>query len=133
MTVIVDASTVTAALIDHRPDGRWAEQLLDDDLAAPHLLPAEVTSVLRQAELAGDISADIASLAHADLADLRIELVSYEPVADRIWELRHNVTAYDAWYVAVAELIDSPLATLDRRLVGSPGPTCEFRTPSDQV
>jgi predicted nucleic acid-binding protein len=72
---------------------------------------------------------NIASLAHADLLDLRIELVSYDMVASLNWEFRRNVTAYDAWYVAVAELLDGPLATLDQRLVSSSGPTCRFRTP----
>lgn len=129
MTVVVDASAVVAALVDSGPDGQWAEALLTDDLAAPHLLPVEVASVLRRAVHAGDITDDIASLAHADLADLGVALVAYEPVAARAWELRRNLTAYDAWYVAVAELLDAPLATLDQRLARSSGPTCSFRTP----
>lgn len=128
MTVVIDASAVVAALVDSGPDGRWAETLLTSELAAPHLLPVEVANVLRRAVGAGDISEDIASLAHADLLDLRVELVPYDIVAGRAWELRHNLSAYDAWYVAVAELLDVPLATLDQRLVGSPGPTCQFRT-----
>jgi predicted nucleic acid-binding protein len=130
MTVVVDASAIVAALIDTGPEGHWADELLGVDLAAPHLLPVEVTSVLRRASNAGDISDDVASLAHADLVDLRIELVPYDIVASRVWELRHNLSTYDAWYVAVAELLDAPLATLDRRLASSPGPRCPFRTPS---
>lgn len=131
MTTVIDASAVVAALVDSGRDGQWAETLLTSDLAAPHLLPVEVANVLRRAVNAGEITDDIASLAHADLLDLRIELVPYEMVAERIWELRHNLTAYDAWYVAVAELLGAPLATLDHRLVSAPGPTCNFRTPSD--
>jgi predicted nucleic acid-binding protein len=130
MTVVVDASAVVAALVDSGPNGRWAEALLTSDLAAPHLLPVEVANVLRRAVNAGEVSEDVASLAHADLLDLRIELVSYDTVAARTWELRHNLTAYDAWYVAVAELLDVPLATLDQRLASSPGPTCSFQTPT---
>jgi predicted nucleic acid-binding protein len=130
MTVVINASAVVAALVDSGPDGRWAETLLTSDLAAPHLLPVEVSNVLRRAVNAGEISDDIASLAHADLLDLRVELVSYDMVAERIWGLRHNLTTYDAWYVAVAELLDAPLATLDQRLVSAPGPTCSFRTPN---
>ena len=130
MTVVVDASAVVAALVDSGPNGRWAESLLASDLAAPHLLPVEVANVLRRAADAGEVTEDVASLAHADLLDLRIELVSYDTVAARTWELRHNLTAYDAWYVAVAELLDAPLATLDQRLVASPGPTCSFQTPT---
>jgi predicted nucleic acid-binding protein len=130
MTVVIDASTLVAALVDSGPDGQWAESLLTADLAAPHLLPVEVAHVLRRAVHAGEITDDIATLAHADLVDLRLALVAYETVADRAWELRHNLTPYDAWYVAVAELLDAPLATLDRRLVNLSGPTCEFRTPT---
>lgn len=131
MTIVIDASAVVAALVDSGPDGQWAETLLTSDLAAPHLLPVEVANVLRRAVNADEITDDIASLAHADLLDLRIELVPYEIVAVRSWQLRHNLTAYDAWYVAVAELLGAPLATLDQRLVGAPGPTCIFRTPGE--
>lgn len=130
MTVVIDASAVVAALVDSGPDGRWAEALLASDLAAPHLLAVEVANVLRRAVNAGEITDDVASLAHADLLDLRVELVTYDLVAARAWELRHNLSADDAWYVAVAELLDAPLATLDQRLAGSPGPTCSFRTPT---
>lgn len=128
MTLVVDASVVVAALVDSGPDGTWAEGLLTSDLAAPHLLPAEVASVLRRAVMAGDVTEDVAALAHADLLDLRIELVDYDTVGARIWELRHNLASYDAWYVGVAELLDAPLATLDHRLVAAPGPRCAFRT-----
>ncbi len=86
--------------------------------------------MLHRAVNAGEITDDIASLAHADLLDLRIELIPYEMVAVRSWELRPNLTAYDAWYVAVAELLGAPLATLEQRIVGAPGPTCSFRTPN---
>jgi predicted nucleic acid-binding protein len=131
MTVVIDASTLVAALVDSGPAGRWAETLLTADIAAPHLLPVEVANVLRRAVKSREITDDIASLAHADLLDLRVELVAYDVVAGRIWELRHSLTAYDAWYVAVAELLDAPLATLDRRLLNSPGPTCSFQAPPE--
>lgn len=130
-TLVIDASATVAALVDSGPDGRWAETLLTSDLTAPHLLPVEVANVLRRAVNAGDLTDDAAALAHADLLDLRIEFVPYDTVASRVWELRRNLSAYDAWYVAVAELLDAPLATLDQRLVRSPGPTCAFRTPSE--
>lgn len=130
MTLVVDASLVVAALADAGGDGRWAESLLAGDaLAAPHLMPVEAASILRRATLAGDISADVASLAHRDLLDLRVELFPYHPCAARAWELRDNVTCYDGWYVAVAELLDAPLATLDGRLANSPGPRCRFLLP----
>lgn len=130
MTRVVDASVVVAALLDDGPIGRWAEeQLLDGPLVAPHLMPVEVANILRRAVLAKEVSAELAALAHADLLALPVELVAYEPVASRIWELRASVTAYDAWYVAVAEALGSPLATLDRRLGRAAGPRCEFATP----
>ncbi|MBW3665485.1 MAG: type II toxin-antitoxin system VapC family toxin [Actinobacteria bacterium] len=129
MTLVVDASVVTSALIDAGPDGTWAEDLLaNDHVIAPHLMPAEVANILRRAALAGDVSVDVASLALADLLDLRIELFPFRPLAPRVWELRNTVTAYDAWYVALAESYDVPCATLDTRLAAAPGPLCTFRT-----
>lgn len=130
MTLVVDASVVVAALVDSGPAGRWAEgQLGSGPLAAPNLLPAEVANVLRRAELAGELSSDVASLAHRDLVDLPLDLYPYEPLADRIWELHRTVAANDAWYVALAEALDWPLATIDTRLATAPGPDCRFHTP----
>jgi predicted nucleic acid-binding protein len=127
VTLVVDASMVVAALVDSGADGRWAEPLLtSDSLAAPHLIMAEAANILRRSALAGAISAEQASLAHADLLDLRVELFPYAPFASRVWELRENVTCYDAWYVAIAEALNAPLATLDARLAKAPGPRCRF-------
>ena len=127
MTLVIDASMVVAALIDSGTDGRWAESLLtSDSLAAPHLLTAEASNILRRSALAGAISAEQASLAYSDLLDLRVELFPYAPFATRIWDLRDNVTCYDAWYVALAEALNAPLATLDVRLAKAPGPRCRF-------
>jgi len=131
VTLVVDASLVVAALIDSGTDGRWAESMLESDaLAAPHLLPVEVANVLRRAVAMDEVSADSASLAHADLLGLRIGLFAYEPFANRVWELRGGVSAYDAWYVALAESLDAPLATLDRRLTRSTGTRCRFSIPA---
>ena len=130
MTAVDDASVVVAALIDDGPAGRWAEQLVaSTPLAAPHLMPVEAANILRRAALAGDVSDDIASLAHADLLALAVELFPYDTLADRIWELRGAVTAYDGWYVALAESLKAPLATLDGRLTRAPGPRCSFIGP----
>ena len=103
--------------------------LASDELAAPHLMPAEAANILRRASLAGDVSSESAALAHADLLQLRTALFPYEPFAERVWELRTQVTAYDAWYVALAESLDANLATLDRRLARAPQTRCEFLTP----
>ena len=130
MSLVVDAGFVVAALADGGTDGRWAQELLSGaDLAAPHLMPVEAANVLRRAALAGDISHDAAALAHADLVALRVTLFPYAPFAQRVWELRANVTAYDAWYVAVAEALDSELATVDQRLSRASGCRCAFLTP----
>jgi predicted nucleic acid-binding protein len=128
--IVVDASVVVAALVDSGDDGGWADALLGKEpLAAPHLLPVESANILRRAVLAKDISADTATLAHADLLALRVDLYPYEPFAERVWSLRENVTAYDAWYIALAESLNVGLATLDNRLARSPGPRCTFLTP----
>ena len=130
MTVVVDAALVVAALTDNGPAGRWAEEvLIGDALAAPHLMPVEVANILRRAGMAGDISPDVAALAHGDLLDLRVGLYPYAPCAERAWELRENLTLHDAWYVALAELLDVKLATLDERLSRASGPRCGFDLP----
>lgn len=127
MTIVVDASVLVAALVDSGSDGRWAQKMIaSDDVAAPHLVLVETANVLRRAAAVGDISDDIATIAHHDLLDLSVELYPYELLAPRIWELRANVTAYDAWYVALAEALDAPLATIDRRLTRASGPQCAF-------
>lgn len=130
MTLVIDSSLMVAALVDGGRAGGWADQLLGTDhLTAPHLMPVEVANVLRRAAATGEISADTAVLAHADLLNLRVELFPYEPFARRVWELRDNVTPYDGWYVALAESLNATLATLDRRLAGATGPRCVFATP----
>jgi predicted nucleic acid-binding protein len=130
VTVVVDASVVVAALIDHGRTGLWAESLLlSGQGAGAHLMPVEAANVLRRSASAGDISADVASLAHEDLLSLRLELFPYTPCASRVWELRSNITAYDAWYVALAETLGAKLATLDTRLSRATGPYCDFAVP----
>lgn len=130
MTLVVDASVVVAALVDQGEVGAWAENVLSSDhLAAPHLMPVEVANILRRAARVGQLSSDVASLAHADLLDLRVELAPYGGVAPRAWVLRDNLTLYDAWYVALAELLRAKLATLDVRLSRAPGSKCEFLLP----
>ena len=123
-----------AALIDDGPAGEWSAGVIADGAAgggliAPHLLPVEVAHALRRAVQLGRIGAESASLAHRDLVRLDVALVPYETVASRVWELRATVRPYDAWYVAIAETFALPLATLDARLVASPGPECKFLTP----
>jgi predicted nucleic acid-binding protein len=132
VTVVVDASVVAAALLEASATGTWALDLLGSEpAAAPHQLPVEVASVLRRQVASGGLSADTASLAHAELLELPIQLYGYAPLGERIWALRSNLSAYDAWYVALAEALDAPLATADERLARAPGSACRFLTPSD--
>ncbi|MBO0808721.1 MAG: type II toxin-antitoxin system VapC family toxin [Actinobacteria bacterium] len=130
MTLVIDASLVVSALVDTGSAGRWAESLLTvGPLSAPHLMPVEAANILRRSAARGEITADTAALAHADLLDLRVELFPYAPFASRVWELRDSITAYDAWYVALAEFLGAELATLDLKLTKASGPRCGFRVP----
>ena len=130
MTVVVDASAVVAALADGGPDGEWAAEILTRrPLAAPAHLFVEVSSVLRRSVLAGHLSRDLGALLHHDLVQLRVTTFPFESLAARVWALHPTVTAYDAAYVALAEELDAPLVTLDRRLARATGPSCRFVLP----
>jgi predicted nucleic acid-binding protein len=130
VTLVLDASVVVAATVDDGDDGDWARAILGGGhLLAPHLLPVEVTNTLRRLVLAGRVTASAAHDALRDLRELAIEHYPFEPFAERVWELRSTITAYDAWYVALAEVHDAPLATLDARLAGAAGPDCRFALP----
>jgi predicted nucleic acid-binding protein len=128
--VVCDASAVVALLLDGGADGRWVTSIISSaDLAAPSLLGFEVANVIRRHELAGLVSTDQAAQAHGDLLDLEIEAWPYELLAGRIWDLRRNLSSHDASYVALAELLDAPLVTLDKRLRSAPDVRCAIATP----
>ncbi|HVS01336.1 MAG TPA: type II toxin-antitoxin system VapC family toxin [Thermoanaerobaculia bacterium] len=127
---VVDASVLVGALVDSAASGLWCEGVVAGGyLVAPHLAVVESLNILRRLELAGQLSELEAASAQSDLHDLQLELLPIRPFEERIWELRPNLTCYDAWYVAIAEALDLPLATLDRRLAAATGPRCEFRLP----
>ena len=129
-SVVVDASVLVAAVLDTGPDGDWARGLITKShLIAPQLAPVEAGNVLRRAALAREIAGPEATAGYRDIVGLQIELLHFEPFAERIWELRFNLTTYDAWYVACAEALAVPLATLDARLSQAPGPKCGFLLP----
>lgn len=131
MSAVIDASVLVAALVDSGPRGEWAEGVLAvGSLHAPELVRVEAANVLRRLERAKEITTPEANAAYEDLIQLNMELFSFDPFAERIWELRHTLTSYDAWYVAIAEALKLPLATLDARLTRARGPGCEFRTPN---
>ena len=130
MTTVVDASVLVAALVDTGREGSWAESVIADDaLAGPELVLAEATNILRRLELAGHLPRPDAESAHERMLRLDVVLFSFAPFARRVWALRENLTCYDAWYVALAEALECPLATLDRRLSRADGPACGVVTP----
>ena len=131
MTTVVDASVLVAALIDSGHEGKWAESLVAEGrLAGPELVLAEASNILRRLERAEQIMRIEAATAYGDLLRLDIELFPFTPFAERVWALRGNLTSYDAWYVALAEALDCPLVTLDRRLSRASGPICEIIAPA---
>lgn len=125
--IVVDASVVVTALADDGPDGDRARQRLRGErLVAPYLIDIEVVAAWRRMAAAGDIDDRRAHLAIGDLQNLRLERVPHGRLLDRCWELRSNLTVYDAAYVALAEVVDAVLLTADRKLAGSPGTRCRI-------
>lgn len=128
--IVCDSSALVALLLDSGSGGQWVTATVaGSDLAAPSLVEFESANIIRRHELAGIVSTDQAAQAHADLLDLAIEQWPYELLAARAWELRHNLSSYDASYVALAELIGAMLVTLDERISGAPGLRCIITTP----
>ena len=131
MSAVVDASVLVAATADAGAEGTWAEEVVaEGGLVAPHLVLVEAANVLRGLERARELTRLEATAAHNDLITLDVSLVPYEPFAERIWELRGSISSYDAWYVAVAEALDLPLATLDVRLSRTAKSHCGFWLPT---
>jgi len=124
--IVTDASAVVLALGQDGPAGDPARERLDGErLAAPELLDVEVTAAWRRHEAAGRLDSRRAALARSDLRRLPVERVSHRLLMERCWELRDNVTVYDAVYVALAELLDAPLVTADGKLAKAPGIRCD--------
>lgn len=125
--IVVDASVLVTALVDDGEDGRRTRyRLLGEGLCAPELIDLEVVSVLRKFCAAGQLHVARAEQALADLRVLRLERARHRLLVERCWELRHNVSMYDAAYIALAELLDATLVTADVRLAGAPGTRCIF-------
>lgn len=127
---VCDASALIALLIDGTSIGAWCHGALRGFLlSAPSVAAFETANVIRRRESAGLLDHEVADRAHQNLGSLRIDWWDYRPLSGRIWQLRRNVTVYDASYVALAELLDAPLVTLDQRLTRAPGIRCETLTP----
>jgi predicted nucleic acid-binding protein len=124
---VCDASFLADAFL---VDGSLAERALDR-LArsrrwhAPHVLPAEVTSVCRRLVGADQVDVGVAAAALDRLERMRLDLHAFAPCRERVWQLRDNATAYDAWYLALAERLGEPLVTTDNKLAQVPGVRCD--------
>jgi predicted nucleic acid-binding protein len=129
--IVIDASVIVTALADDGDDGdRVRERLRGERLVAPHLIDVEVVSAWRRLAAAGQLDDRRVALAMTDLGVLRIERAPHQPLVRRCWELRVNLTVYDASYVALAEALDAVLLTGDRRLAEAPGVRCSVEVMS---
>jgi predicted nucleic acid-binding protein len=120
--IVVDASAVLEVLLQ-TPAARAVNRRLfasGETLHAPHLLDVEVAQVLRRYARSRALSPQRGTEALEDLADLPLSRYSHDMLLPRIWQLRHNVTAYDAAYIALAEALDATLITCDRKLAAAP-------------
>lgn len=121
--IVVDASSVLEVLL-RTPAAAQVEARLfatGRSMHAPHLIDLEVAQVVRRYAGAGEIDAERGRDALADLADFPLRRYPHDVLLGRIWQLRSNLTAYDAAYVALAEALEAPLVTRDRRLAAAPG------------
>ncbi len=123
--IVIDANVVLVALVDKGRDGGRARDLLVSGAAAPHLLDLEVVSSLRYLVRAQKLATSQAQRAVAGLAGMSLQRVPHAPLLRRIWQLRDNLTPYDASYVALAEHLQVPLVTADARLSRAPGIKCQ--------
>lgn len=125
--VVIDASAIAAFLFNEPSAARLRKRLANErTLHAPHLLDLEVTQVLRRAVGQGTLKETVAAARLTDLQLLPLTRYSHTPFLKRIWELRTNVTAYDAAYIALAEALAAPLITTDKPLSRAPGLRAEI-------
>lgn len=125
--LVVDASVLAPALADDGTDGDQARgRLRGHALAAPELIDLETGSVIRRQLQAGALDERRAQLALGDLLALPLRRASHRPLLTRCWELKDNLTIYDAAYVALAELLNAPLVTADARMAAAPGVRCRL-------
>jgi predicted nucleic acid-binding protein len=125
--LVVDASVLVYALIADDGAGERMRLRLDAEatVCAPEVIDLEVANAWRRDLLAGRIGEDRSRLALEDLAGLSLARMPHRPLMPRIWELRHNLTPYDAAYVALAESLNATLLTVDGRSTRAPSLRCE--------
>jgi len=121
--IVLDASAAVAVLLNIGPEARRIRERIsqpNETLHVPHLFEVEVLHALRRHNLGGALPAARARLALNRLRETRLIRYPHAPLLERIWDLRENVTAYDAAYIALAEVLGAPLVTRDARLAQSP-------------
>jgi predicted nucleic acid-binding protein len=121
--IVLDASALVELLLNTPTGQKIATRIGDPALGIhiPHLADVEVAQALRRYAQKGELEADEAAEALADLRALDLQRHAHEPMLDRVWELRENLTAYDATYIALAEVLDTILLTCDGPLARAPG------------
>ncbi|HKT15463.1 MAG TPA: type II toxin-antitoxin system VapC family toxin [Allosphingosinicella sp.] len=121
--IVVDASVLIEVLVRPKERPQIAERILhpDEQVHVPHLVDVEVAQVMRRFVRSGDITARLGKAILSDLAVFPLHRHGHDYLLPRVWELRENLTAYDAVYVALAELLEVVLLTRDRKLAGASG------------
>lgn len=123
--LVVDASCLYEVVADtERADDVRSRLLQDTDHAAPSVIDVEVASVIRRDQLLGRLDVTAAAQAVEDLRDWPGERFGHQPLLERVWELRGSLRTWDAFYVALAEVMQATLVTSDSRLAHVPGPRC---------
>ena len=129
--IVIDASVLVEAYTVYGPVGDDARVELANlaALDVPAIFPCEVVSAIRARVNRGELSLARASAALEQPSSTRTVTCPFEPFQSRVWQLRDNYTAYDAWYVALAEWLDADLVTCDERLARATGARCRIRRP----
>lgn len=125
--IVVDASVILSALTEEGAVGENAMRRLADDSNqhSPQIVKAEALSGLRRMAAHGNVTLERATNLTRQIERLQIDTYPVDALVHRVWELRHNLSVYDAWYVALAEALDTTLVTTDGRLARSPSVTCD--------
>lgn len=128
--IVLDSSAAVDYLVGGS-DGEWVASQVEavDEAHAPHVLDVEVVAALRTLVSRGSLSAELAGQAVEDLEQMNVTRYPHVPLLPKMWELRENVSAADASFVALAEALALPLVTTDLRLANAPGLGIEIRTP----
>lgn len=125
--IVLDASALIELILATQTGRLVAERIADpaEGLHAPHLVDIEVVQALRRYAREGEIDPETAAVALDDFRALDLQRYAHEPILGRVWELRQNLTAYDAVYVALAEVLGAVLLTADGGISRAPGVACK--------